>query len=109
MMNGKKTMTDSCEFNKKEHTFTFDNDFGDIPDNSSKQSASDTQIGGDHYTNLAVQPMYYSMVNELNALQHTTIKYVTRYQDKGTPLQDLAKARHCIDMLIEFELEGKCG
>tara|TARA_R110001606_G_scaffold44655_1_gene116820 strand:+ start:3016 stop:3321 length:306 start_codon:yes stop_codon:yes gene_type:complete len=99
-------MTDPYKFEKKEPTFIFDNDFGDIPDNSSKQSASDTQVGGDHYTNLAIQPMYYSMVNELNALQHTTIKYVTRYQDKGTPLQDLAKARHCIDMLIEFELEG---
>jgi len=53
--------------------------------------------------------MQYSMANELNALQHTAIKYVTRYLDKGTPLQDLAKAKHCIDMLIEFEVEGKCG
>jgi len=53
--------------------------------------------------------MQYSMANELNALQHTAIKYVTRYLDKGTPLQDLAKAKHCIDMLIEFELEGECG
>jgi|TARA_R110000751_G_scaffold22187_1_gene62741 hypothetical protein len=71
--------------------------------------ASETQVGGTHYTNLSIQPMQYSMANELNALQHTIIKYVTRYQDKGTPLQDLAKAKHCIDMLIEFELEGKCG
>ena len=105
-MDGMKTMTDPYKFEKKEPTFIFDNDFGDIPDNKGyANSASDTQVGGDHYTNLAIQPMYYSMVNELNALQHTTIKYVTRYQDKGTPLQDLAKARHCIDMLIEFELE----
>jgi hypothetical protein len=41
------------------------------------------------------------MSNNLNALQHTAIKYVTRYQDKGTALQDLAKARHCIDMMVE--------
>ena len=71
--------------------------------------ASETQVGGSHYTRLSIQPMQYSMANELNALQHTIIKYVTRYQDKGTTLQDLAKAKHCIDMLIEFELEGKCG
>ena len=70
--------------------------------------ASDTQVGGDHYTKLEIQPMTYSMANKLNALQHTAIKYVTRYQDKGTPLQDLAKARHCIDMLVEewMEREG---
>jgi len=63
--------------------------------------ASDTQVGGDHYTKLEIQPMTYSMANNLNALQHTAIKYVTRYQDKGTALQDLAKARHCIDMMVE--------
>tara|TARA_R110000751_G_scaffold6023_1_gene26389 strand:+ start:1055 stop:1357 length:303 start_codon:yes stop_codon:yes gene_type:complete len=63
--------------------------------------ASDTQVGGDHYTKLEIQPMTYSMANNLNALQHTALKYITRYQDKGTPLQDLAKARHCIDMMVE--------
>ena len=63
--------------------------------------ASDQQVGGNHYTKLSIQPMTYSMSNNLNALQHTAIKYVTRYQDKGTALQDLAKARHCIDMMVE--------
>ena len=68
-------------------------------------SAGERQVGGDHYTSLAIQPMTYSMQNQLNALQHTAIKYITRYEDKGTPLQDLAKAIHCIEMLIEYELE----
>jgi len=63
--------------------------------------ASDSQVGGDHYTKLEIQPMTYSMANGLNALQHTALKYITRYQDKGTPMQDLAKARHCIDMMVE--------
>lgn len=102
-------MIEYGDFKKKEPTFTFNDDFGDIEASVSKLAASSTQVGGTHYTNLAIQPMQYSMANELNALQHTIIKYVTRYQDKGTPLQDLAKAKHCIDMLIEFELEGKCG
>ena len=64
--------------------------------------ASNTQIGGDHYTKLAIQPMRYSMENGLDALQHTVIKYVTRFRDKNG-IEDLEKARHCIDMLIEFE------
>ena len=65
-------------------------------------SATDTQVGGDHYTKLAIQPMRYSMENGLDALQHTVIKYVTRFRDKNG-IEDLEKAKHCIDMLIEFE------
>ena len=64
--------------------------------------ATDTQIGGDHYTKLAIQPMQYSMENGLDPLQHTIIKYVTRFRDKAG-IEDLEKAKHCIDMLIEFE------
>ena len=69
-------------------------------------SATDTQIGGNHYTKLAIQPMRYSMENGLDALQHTIIKYVTRFRDKAG-IEDLEKAKHCIDMLIEFEKESK--
>ena len=68
--------------------------------------ATDKQIGGDHYTKLAIQPMRYSMENGLDALQHTIIKYVTRFRDKAG-IEDLEKAKHCIDMLIEFEKESK--
>ena len=68
--------------------------------------ATNTQIGGDHYTKLAIQPMRYSMENGLDALQHTVIKYVTRFRDKNGN-EDLEKAKHCIDMLIEYEKENK--
>ena len=65
-------------------------------------SALDVQEGGDHYKKLKIQPMEYSMANKLDACQHTIIKYVTRFRDKGR-IEDLRKAKHCIDMLIEFE------
>lgn len=68
-------------------------------------SALDTQIGGSHYKNMPIQPMQYSMANELDACQHTIIKYVTRFREKGGA-QDLEKAKHVIDMLIEFEQNG---
>ena len=68
--------------------------------------ATDTQVGGNHYTKLAIQPMRYSMENRLDALQHTVIKYVTRFRDKNG-VEDLEKAKHCIDMLIEYEKESK--
>jgi len=47
------------------------------------------------------------MQNGLDPLQHTIIKYVTRFRDKGG-IADLEKAKHCIDLLIEFE-ETKNG
>jgi hypothetical protein len=66
-------------------------------------TAYSRQVDGDHYQKLAIQPMQYSLLNGLDAAQHTVIKYVTRFRDKGG-ISDLEKAKHCIDMLIEFEL-----
>ena len=63
--------------------------------------ALDVQVGGDHYKILKIQPMEYSMANGLNACQHTIIKYVTRYASKNG-VEDLKKARHTIDLLIDF-------
>ena len=59
------------------------------------------QIGGDHYKKLAIQPIEYSMKNKLDPLQHMVIKYVTRFRDKNG-VEDLEKAIHAIDLLIEF-------
>lgn len=61
-----------------------------------------TQEGGSHYKDLPIQPFEYSMKNKLDPLQHTIIKYVTRFRDKGK-IADLEKAKHCIDLLIEWE------
>ena len=67
------------------------------------KTALDIQIGGDHYKKLRIQPMQYSMANKLNACQHTAIKYITRYMDKGDPRENLEKAKHTIDLLIQLE------
>jgi len=66
-------------------------------------SALNEQVGGDHYKSMPIQPMTYSMKNGLNACQHTIIKYVTRYRGKDTPYQNLQKAKHTIDLLMELE------
>lgn len=65
-------------------------------------SALDTQVGGGHYKDMKIQPMEYSMANGLDPCQHTAIKYISRFRQKGG-IQDLEKAKHVIDMLIEFE------
>lgn len=69
-------------------------------------SAFETQVDGNHYSKLAIQPMEYSMANKLDACQHTIIKYVTRFRDKGGK-KDLEKAMHVINMLIEMEYTEK--
>ena len=42
-----------------------------------------SQVGGDHYSSLKIDPYEYSMVNGLNPLQMNAIKYITRYKDKN--------------------------
>jgi hypothetical protein len=66
------------------------------------QSARDTQVGGDHYSKLAIQPFEYSHKNGLGPLEHTAIKYLTRWRDKDG-IKDLRKAIHAIEFLIEME------
>lgn len=61
-----------------------------------------TQVGGNHYKDMKIQPMEYSMANNLNACQHTIIKYVSRYKAKNGK-QDLLKAKHTIELLIQME------
>lgn len=70
--------------------------------NNPPTSAFTTQVGGDHYTRLAIQPMEYSFKNKLDPAQHTAIKYITRFRDKGGK-RDLEAAKHVLDMLIELE------
>jgi hypothetical protein len=74
-------------------------------DPNKDKDAWSTQVGGSHYTKLAIQPMQYSMANGLDALQHTVVKYVTRFRDKNG-IEDLEKAKQTLDLLIAYE-KGK--
>ena len=61
-----------------------------------------TQVGGGHYKDLAIQPVEYIHKNRIGFCEGSIIKYVTRWRDKGG-IQDLKKAKHFIDLLIELE------
>ena len=71
--------------------------------NEAKQSilASSKQIGGSHYKKFKIQPAEFCYVNNIPYLEATAIKYLCRWKDKGG-IQDLEKAKHFIDLLIEF-------
>ena len=64
------------------------------------QAANTRQEGGNHYKTLAIQPWDYIIQNNLGFLEGNVIKYVTRWKDKEG-VQDLQKARHFLDKLIE--------
>ena len=66
-------------------------------------SANDKQINGDHYRG-AIQTWDYIVANDLGFLEGNIIKYVTRFRKKNG-IQDLEKARHYLDKLIEVEHE----
>ena len=66
------------------------------------ETALDTQIGGNHYRNFEIQPIEFIHKNNLSFIQGNIIKYVCRYKNKNG-LEDLKKARHYIDILIELE------
>lgn len=64
--------------------------------------ALDTQEGGNHYKSLKIQPVEYIHANGIGYFEGCVIKYVTRWRSKNG-IEDLRKARHFIDLLIELE------
>ena len=66
--------------------------------------ASCMQIGGNHYRDLAIQPVEFIYANRLDFLQGNAIKYIVRFRHKNGK-EDLLKARHYIDLLIELEYQ----
>ena len=63
-------------------------------------AANAIQVGGGHYQGKAIQPWDYIVSNRLGYLEGNVVKYVSRWQDKGGR-QDLEKARHYLDKLLE--------
>ena len=58
------------------------------------------QVGGNHYKKYKLQPSQFVTEIKLLYPEGCVIKYVVRHQDKGGK-QDLEKAKHMIDMIIE--------
>lgn len=64
------------------------------------------QVCGQHYLELAIQPVEYMHANDIGYFEGNAIKYLSRWKSKGG-LQDLEKAVHFIELLIELEAK-KC-
>ena len=62
----------------------------------------ETQVGGSHYKNLKIQPIEFIHANNIPFCEANAIKYLCRWRNKNGK-QDLLKARHYIDLLIQLE------
>lgn len=61
-----------------------------------------SQVGGDHYNKLPIQPLEYILANKLPFAEGAIVKYITRWRDKGGIL-DLRKVIQTCEVLIEEE------
>jgi len=76
-------------------------------------SAYDKQIGGTHYKKMKIQPSEFVIENKLLFPEGNIIKYICRHLYKGGRhlykggKEDLEKAKHFIDMIIERDYGDK--
>lgn len=69
-------------------------------------TALDTQVGGNHYKDLKIQPVEYIYANNIGYFEGNVIKYITRWRAKGGNA-DLLKAKHYIELLLDLEAKAE--
>ena len=69
------------------------------------ETANSVQVGGDHYKRMRIQPWDFIAENSIGFFEGNIISYVCRWHSKNG-LEDLQKAKHYIDKLIELHLQA---
>ncbi len=67
-------------------------------------SALDKQEGGGHYKGFTIQPIEFIHLNDIPYIEGNVIKYICRHRQKNG-LEDLLKAKHYIDLLIQLDYQ----
>ncbi len=73
-----------------------------------EKKSNEYQVGGDHYSR-GGRYQHWDFIEDhgLGYLEGYASKYMVRWRKKGTPVQDLEKAIHCVTKLRELALEGR--
>lgn len=66
-----------------------------------------SQEGGGHYKDKGIQPLEYTMKNNLSFCEGNVVKYISRYKSKNG-IEDLAKVIHYA-LLASYEEYGEQG
>ena len=71
-----------------------------------ESKANDRQVGGDHYKNAGVEPWdvidTWPEEQRIGAYRSGALKYIMRAGDKDPFKQDIAKAHHYLEKLLEI-------
>ena len=62
--------------------------------------AKETQIGGNHYKALRIQPYEYIMANNIPYLEANVLRYVTRHRLEGKQ-EDIKKAIKNLELILD--------
>lgn len=68
-----------------------------------RQQATARQVGGDHYKGMVIQPAVFAQKNKLTFLEGCVVKRVARHSRGGKGRQDIEKAIHELQMILELE------
>lgn len=75
-----------------------------VADKSKKKDPLETQVGGSHYKDCAIQPVEYITANKLKFLEGCVVKRVTRHDHPtGKGRQDIEKAIHELELILKFD------
>jgi len=74
--------------------------------NSEKQKALDTQVAGNHYKYMAIQPLEFCQRNKIQFCESNVIKYVCRHRTKNGK-EDILKAIHNLQVILQLEYNDK--
>lgn len=70
------------------------------------KSALNTQTGGTHYKDCAIQPVEFIKANNIPFIEGNVIKYVVRHKRKNGA-EDIKKAIHFLQILLELDYNIK--
>lgn len=67
-----------------------------------KNNPLQSQVGGNHYKDLKIQPIEFIHANGLDFLQGNIIKYATRHKNKNGA-EDVKKIIHYAELILKLE------
>lgn len=69
---------------------------------SEPESALQVQVGGSHYKNFKIQPLEFTMANNLDFIQGNVVKYICRHKEKNG-VEDLKKVIHYAQLAAKLQ------
>ena len=64
--------------------------------------ATEEQVGGNHYKEMAIQPIEFIHKNNIPFIEGNIIKYICRHKSKNKA-DDIRKAIHYCKLILELE------